>query len=89
MHSDEGAAFAEAIRHSEDAVVHTTAEGAIIHWSAGAERMFGYTAAEARGLSIGILYPAGAWTGAHAYAAGFSSESRQFETVLVRKGGPC
>jgi PAS domain S-box-containing protein len=87
MDAQESAAFAASIQYADEAVVYTTGDGVIVAWSAGAERMFGYTADEARGLSIGILYPAGAWSGSHRYAAGFSAESRESGAVLVRKDG--
>jgi PAS domain S-box-containing protein len=40
-----------------DAIVVTDASGAIVLWSGGAERMFGFTAAEAMGQSMDILIP--------------------------------
>jgi len=39
-----------------DAVVSTSLEGYITGWNRGAERMFGYTQAEAIGQHIGMLY---------------------------------
>jgi len=40
-----------------DAICVTDGAGAIIHWNAGAERMFGFTAAEAIGQSMDIFIP--------------------------------
>lgn len=40
-----------------DAVVACDASGAIVLWNAGAERMFGYTAAEALGQSLDLIIP--------------------------------
>lgn len=40
-----------------DAIVVTDASGAIVLWNAGAERMFGFTAAEAMGNSMDIFIP--------------------------------
>lgn len=41
-----------------DAVVHADASGIIQAWNGGAERMFGYPAAEAVGQSLDIIIPA-------------------------------
>jgi diguanylate cyclase (GGDEF)-like protein/PAS domain S-box-containing protein len=81
------AALAAAVKYSDDAVVHTTVEGEIEFWSEGAERMFGYTTAEARGRSIRMLYPAESWCGRRAYAASFSRDARQSEARLTAKCG--
>jgi PAS domain S-box-containing protein len=40
-----------------DAIVVTDASGAIVLWNAGAERMFGFAAAEALGQSMDIFIP--------------------------------
>jgi PAS domain S-box-containing protein len=42
---------------SEDAIIGTSMNGRIMTWNAGAERMLGYTAAEAVGRSIGLIIP--------------------------------
>ena len=40
-----------------DAIIAADAAGAIILWNAGAERMFGYTEAEALGRSLDLITP--------------------------------
>jgi PAS domain S-box-containing protein len=46
------------VEHSEDAIVSTSAEkGIITTWNSGAERLFGYSAREAIGRSIAIVFP--------------------------------
>lgn len=47
----------EIIESSDDAIISKDLDGIIQTWNAGAERMFGYTAAEAIGKSITILMP--------------------------------
>jgi PAS domain S-box-containing protein len=43
------AALAAVVEQSDDAIIATTLDGTITAWNAGAERMFGYSAAEAIG----------------------------------------
>jgi PAS domain S-box-containing protein len=45
------------IADSDDAIVSKTLEGIITSWNAGAERMFGWTAAEAIGKPIDLIIP--------------------------------
>ena len=40
-----------------DAIVHANAEGLIQVWNHGAERIFGFTAAEALGRSLDLIIP--------------------------------
>ncbi|MBS1191281.1 MAG: domain S-box protein [Rhodocyclaceae bacterium] len=40
------------VQSSEDAIISTTPEGGVDSWNAGAERLFGYTAAEAIGQPV-------------------------------------
>ena len=42
---------------ASDAVVASDRKGRIIFWNAGAERIFGFTAAEAAGQSLDIIIP--------------------------------
>jgi PAS domain S-box-containing protein len=56
--SDEARArLAAIVETSDDAIVTKTLDSVIRTWNAGAERIFGYTAAEAVGRSITILIP--------------------------------
>jgi len=45
------------IESSEDAIASGTLDGTILSWNAGAERIYGYTEAEAVGKSIAMLVP--------------------------------
>lgn len=45
------------VHETSDAIVYADAEGKIGLWNKGAERMFGFTAAEAVGQSLDIIIP--------------------------------
>lgn len=49
--------LAAIVESSDDAIVGKTLESIIISWNRGAERIFGYTAAEAVGQSITMIIP--------------------------------
>jgi PAS domain S-box-containing protein len=52
------AGLAEALLHSaSDAIIATDREGRITFWNPGAERIFGFTAAEANGQSLDLIIP--------------------------------
>jgi PAS domain S-box-containing protein len=52
-----GILLASVVESSDDAIVCKTLEGRILAWNQGAERIFGYSAAEAVGSPITIIIP--------------------------------
>lgn len=71
-------AISEALLGSaSDAVVATDRDGLIVHWSPGAERIFGHAAADAIGRSLDIIVPEAQrerhWRGFHASMASGTS----------------
>jgi len=51
--------LASLVQSSVDAIIGRSLDGKIVSWNSGAEKMFGYTAAEVCGQSINILAPEG------------------------------
>lgn len=45
------------VRDAPDAVIYADAQGAIAFWNKGAERVFGFSEAEAMGQSLDIIIP--------------------------------
>ena len=80
---------ASIMESSLDAVIGATSAGVITDWNSAAERLYGYTAAEALGRPISMLAPAGTEADVRALLLGVSrGESLDNgETVLHRKDG--
>jgi two-component system, LuxR family, sensor kinase FixL len=49
--------LAQIVQSSDDAIISKTLDGFITSWNASAERIFGYSAAEAFGKHISLLFP--------------------------------
>lgn len=54
---EESGRLAAIVQSSEDAIISKTLQGTILTWNAGAERIYGYTAAEAIGQSMILVLP--------------------------------
>ena len=83
------ARLAAIVESSDDAIVGKDLRGIVTSWNGGAERLFGYSAAEMVGQSITRLIPADRQQEETEFLARISlGESvRHFETVRVRKDG--
>ncbi len=86
---DECSFLAAIVTSSDDAIIGKTLDGTISSWNEGAEKIYGYTAAEMLGKPISLLSPAGR----EGETAGILETVRaggrvaHFETVRVAKGG--
>jgi len=81
--------LAKIVDSSDDAIVSKDLNGIILSWNAAAERMFGYTAAEAIGQSIRIIIPA-VRQSEEDFVLGeirAGRSVRHYETVRQRKDG--
>jgi PAS domain S-box-containing protein len=83
------ARLAAIVESSEDAIMSKTLDGIILTWNAGAERLYGYTAAEARGRSITFLMPDDRVEELPKILDRVrrGESMRQYETVRVQKDG--
>ena len=57
LHSERESLFSAVVASSNDAIVTELLDGTITGWNGAAERLFGYTAAEAIGQSINLIVP--------------------------------
>jgi PAS domain S-box-containing protein len=81
--------LAAVVRSSEDAIVAKTLAGTITAWNPGAEKLYGYSAAEAVGQPMRMLVPseqAGEEMDILA-RVGRGESVAHFDTVRLRKGG--
>jgi two-component system, chemotaxis family, CheB/CheR fusion protein len=81
--------LATIVKSSQEAILGLTLEGTISSWNAGAERIYGYTAAETVGRPYAMLIPEDRTAEmAHAYERLKRGELfAGFETTRVRKDG--
>src|SRR3954451_21006156 len=81
--------LARVVESSDDAIVSKDLNGVVTSWNRAAERMFGYTAAEAVGQSIRMIIPADRQSEEDMVLARIRSGDAitHFETILQRKDG--
>ena len=81
--------LARIVETSEDAIISASTDGLITSWNGGAERLFGYTAAEAMGQPIAMLAPQGGDAAQAEILRRLAAGERvtPYETVRVHKDG--
>ena len=81
--------FAAIVESSDDAIVSKDLNGSILSWNAGAQRIFGYSPAEAIGRPITIIIPAELQQEEREILDRLRKGERidHFETVRLRKDG--
>jgi PAS domain S-box-containing protein len=81
--------LARVVESSDDAIISKDLNGTITSWNRSAERMFGYTAAEAVGRSIRMIIPADRQAEEDMVLARIRANEgiTHFETVRQRKDG--
>lgn len=81
--------LAAIVSSSDDAIVSKTLDGIITSWNAAAERLFGYTSAEAVGRSITLIIPPDLYHEEVTILQKLRSGERidHYETVRLRKDG--
>jgi PAS domain S-box-containing protein len=81
--------LAAVVESSEDAVITKSLEGTILSWNAGAEAMFGYTAAEMVGQPVERIVPESLWGVERDILAQVrrGERVRPFETLRVGRDG--
>jgi PAS domain S-box-containing protein len=82
---DRASAGAAVVESSPDAIVTTDPEGIIRSWNPGAERIYGYTAAEALGRSITLLEIFERREGWSALWRGVAAGERNLERETIRR----
>ncbi|MDB5004041.1 MAG: Response sensor protein [Mucilaginibacter sp.] len=83
------AILAAIIATSDDAIISKTLEGIITSWNPGAERMFGYSEAEALGRHISLIIPPDRLSEEALIISSISQGNKvdHFETVRMAKDG--
>jgi PAS domain S-box-containing protein len=81
--------FSAAVESSNDAIITKSLDGTITGWNPAAERLFGYSAAEAVNQSIDLIVPAGrkAETDDILRRIGWGETIENYETQRLRKDG--
>ncbi len=81
-----------ALAASADALIDCDAEGTIVSWSDGAERLFGYSASEAIGANVDVIVPPDMREAHHSglkhwQRSGAARLGRRLELPALRKSG--
>jgi PAS domain S-box-containing protein len=88
-HAERERLFSAAVESSNDAIITMSLDGTITGWNSAAERLFGYTAAEAAGKNISLIIPADRLSEVQdtVRRIGWGESIEHNETVRLRKDG--
>ena len=88
-HAERERLFSAAVESSNDAIITMSLDGTITGWNSAAERLYGYTAAEAAGKNITILVPVDRLAEVQdtLRRIGWGERIEHNETVRLRKDG--
>jgi len=88
-HAERERLFSAAVESSNDAIITMSLDGTITGWNSAAERLYGYTAAEAAGRNISILVPADRLSEVQdsLRRIGWGESIEHNETMRLRKDG--
>jgi diguanylate cyclase (GGDEF)-like protein/PAS domain S-box-containing protein len=86
---EDRARLASIVESSDDAIIATDPEGNIVSWNAGAEKMFGYLASEAKGRHLSFLSPQERKDELYRLQQGLKNHGAvtHFDTVQLTKNG--
>lgn len=89
LHAQERSLLAAVVKNSDDAIITIDLKGSVTSWNKGAERIYGYRAAEMFGKPIAILIPAEMQAGERTIydAVGRGKLIEHYETQRLRKDG--
>ncbi len=79
--------LAQIVQSSDDAIISTTLDRRITSWNQGAEKIFGYTAAEVWGKSMQILHPSATAESQQPLIAHNVEQCLRVEEMRMRKDG--
>jgi PAS domain S-box-containing protein len=80
--------LAAIVDSSRDAIISYSLDGIVLTWNHGAEQLFGYSVEESRGRHISfIVPPERASEREQVFSAVSRGESRELETIRVKKNG--
>jgi len=88
-HAERERLFSAAVESSNDAIITTSLDGTITGWNSAAERLFGYSAAEAAGENITLIVPEDRLPELQdaLRRIGWGESIEHSETERLRKGG--
>jgi two-component system, chemotaxis family, CheB/CheR fusion protein len=72
------------VESTDDAIIGQDLAGRIVSWNVGAERLYGYSAAEAIGRNISMIIPPGQRDEAEAFSSGSPHVERPYATDTIR-----